>query len=266
MQRFSVAGPAGVVAGLRRTVPSAVPPAVLVHGINGAAEQWSGVMDRFEDRTVIAVDLRGHGDSAPGPSYGASDYAADVAAAMTGLGIARAHLVGASFGGGVCVALAAEQPQRVRSLSIIGGALSVTGMADADAAAAELHRLGPALFFEQVAAVSFAPDTGPRLLGESVRLAARNDATTIESIMRAAFSADLSGSAAQVGQPALVLTGAHDATCPPALGGVLAATLGTECQVLPERGHMAHLEDPELIANLIEAHLRRTDPVDSKTR
>ncbi|MEO8815064.1 MAG: alpha/beta fold hydrolase [Mycobacterium sp.] len=260
LERFSVSGPAGVVSGVRRSADGPGVPVVFVHNINGAAAQWTPVLTRLADRTVVAVDLRGHGFSHPGDAYGAADYAADVAAAMDALGIVSAHLVGASFGGSATVTLAASQPVRVQSVTVIGGALGVSHL-DPDAVIDELHRLGPTTFFEQFAAMSFAPGTDDALLDDAVRWAVRNDAATVEQIIRAAFCADISAAAARVTVPALVLTGEHDRTCPPALGAALATALGTKCRVLPGRGHMAHLEDPVLLTRLIDKQLRDTDSV-----
>jgi pimeloyl-ACP methyl ester carboxylesterase len=263
MERFSVPGPDGRVGGLRHVADGPAVPVVLVHGINGAAEQWWGVMEQLTARTAVAVDLRGHGESEPGGTYGAADYAADVAAVLDGLDISRAHLVGASFGGGVCVTLAAAAPDRVQSVAIVGGALTVADMVDAEAAVDPLHELGQVPFFEQVAATSFAPGTDASLLRDSVRLAGRNDGATVERIMRAAFSADVTAAASRVVAPALVLTGELDQTCPPSRGAALAAALGTDCRVLTGRGHMAHIEDPVGVARMLEEHLRHTDSFDT---
>jgi 3-oxoadipate enol-lactonase len=263
MGPFSVIGPVGTVVGLRLVRDDAAVPVVFVHHINGVAQQWSPVMEQITGRTSVAVDLRGHGWSQPGGCYGAPDYAADVAAALDGLGITRAHLVGASFGACVCLTLAAEAPQRVQSVTLIGGALSVADLVDPDAVAVELHTLGTVAFFEKMAALSFAPGTDDALLRDAVRLAVRKDAATAELILRAAFSADVTEAAAQVRAPALVLAGEHDHTCPPARATALAKALGTSCRVLPGRGHLSHIEDPALIADLIAEHVRRTDPVDA---
>lgn len=260
MERFSVSGPVGLIGGVRRTSDGPGTPVVFVHNINGAAAQWSPVMEALADRTSVAVDLRGQGFSDPGGTYGAADYAADVAAAMDGLDIARAHLVGASFGASACVTLAATQPARVASVTAIGAALRVAGV-DSAAVVGELRRLGPTLFFEKFAALSFAPGTRDALLADSVRWAVRNDSTTVEHIIDGAFSADISAAASQVDAPALVLTGEHDQTCPPVLGAEFAAALGTRCRVLAGRGHLAHIEDPILVAGLIDEHVRHIDSV-----
>ncbi|GFG88573.1 alpha/beta fold hydrolase [Mycobacterium bourgelatii] len=255
MERFSVPGPAGTVSGLRQVQDSEAEPVVFIHHINGAAHQWVPVMNHFNDRTTVAVDLRGHGNSQPGESYGVADYAADVEAAMDGLDIHYAHLVGASFGASVCLSIAAQAQYRIRSVAVIGGALTVADLIDPDGVTAELRELGSLAFFQKMAAVSFAPGTDAILLDEAARLAARNDPAVAESILREAFSADITDTATRVRAPALVLAGEHDQTCPPERAAVLADSLGTRCQVLAGRGHLAHLEDPALIARLVAAQL-----------
>ncbi|MFJ5261944.1 alpha/beta fold hydrolase [Streptomyces sp. NPDC088387] len=265
-----MAGAAGPISVLCKGLESPGTPLVLIHGINGAASQWTGVIDLVADRPILAIDLRGHGDSAgaadrrPG-DYGAEAYARDVAAVLDHFALSRAHLAGASFGGGVAVTVAAQRPELPRSVTVIGGALSVAGHADIDALLGELNRRGPVAFFELVASASFAPGTAETLLRDSARLAARNDVETVEAILRDAFTADVSAAAAAVGVAALVLTGEHDRTCPPELGAALALALHGRHSVLPDRGHMAHLEDPGLIARLLDRHLtdveRRPYPI-----
>lgn len=231
-------------------------PVVLVHGVNGAAEQWSAVMERFDGRTSIAVDLRAHGESAPGGPYGAADYAADVAEVLDALDVGNGHLVGTSFGGGVVLTLAAQRPRLARSVTVLGGALSVAEQGSLDEMLAALRTLGPSAFFEQVAEASFAPGTDKTLLRKSIELAARNEPSTVEQILRAAFTADVSDVSASVRAPALVLTGEHDQTCPPTLGRAMADALGCEHRILSGRDHLAHVEDPDLIARLIESRVR----------
>jgi pimeloyl-ACP methyl ester carboxylesterase len=259
-----VAGAAGPISVLYAQLESRGTPLVLIHGVNGAASQWSGVIDLLADRPTLAIDLRGHGESAgaahrrPG-DYGADAYASDVTAVLDHFAVSQAHLVGASFGGGVAVTVAAQRPALPRSVTVVGGALSVAGRADIDALIGELHRQGSAAFFELVASASFAPGTDETLLRDSARLAARNDAGTVEAILRDAFTADVSEAAAAVSVAALVLTGEHDQTCPPELGAAFAQALHGRHTILPGRGHMAHLEDPGLLARLLDQHLTEAE-------
>lgn len=259
MRRINVQGPVGRISCLCTESETLRPPVVFVHGINGDATQWAEVARRFTDRQVVAVELRGHGDSEPGGDYGATDYAADVSAAMSALGLTRAHLVGASFGGSVCITVAASAPGHVASLSVIGGALSIAATADEEAAAAELRRLGSESFFEHAAATSFGPNATAEMLRESVRSAVNRDPAVIECVLRAALTADVSAAAAKATAPARVMTGEHDQTCPPGLGEALATALDTTCLVLPGLGHMAHIEDPGQIGALLADHFQQVE-------
>lgn len=70
----------------------------------------------------IAVDLRGYGRSEPlaiDATRGVRDFSDDVLALMDALGIASAHVVGWSVGGGVGMQLAIDQPARLRSLTLL---------------------------------------------------------------------------------------------------------------------------------------------------
>ena len=68
---------------------------------------------------VIAVDLRGHGDSAvpPGP-YSMAELAADVIDTLDDAGISSAHVLGISLGGMIAQQLALDAPDRVRSITV----------------------------------------------------------------------------------------------------------------------------------------------------
>ena len=85
------------------------------------------------------------------------------------------------------------------------------------------------------------------------------DVDLIAEVVRAAFSADAAVAVAAVKAPALVITGEHDLTCPVPAGEVLAAALGTELVVVPGRGHMVVVEDPDAVADLLRPHLAASD-------
>ena len=99
-------------------------PVVLLHGFGADLDSWMFVQPVLaETRRAIALDLPGHGGSekvlagADAPSF-----AAVIDRALAALGIARLHLVGHSMGGGIAVAFASRQPERVASLSLIASA------------------------------------------------------------------------------------------------------------------------------------------------
>jgi pimeloyl-ACP methyl ester carboxylesterase len=103
-------------------------PIILVHGfassknVNWVYPTW--VSDLKKDgRRVIALDNRGHGDSAKlydAAQYEISIMADDVIALMDHLAIARADVMGYSLGSRMTAVLAQKAPQRLRS-AILGG-------------------------------------------------------------------------------------------------------------------------------------------------
>jgi pimeloyl-ACP methyl ester carboxylesterase len=103
-------------------------PIVLVHGfastkeVNWVDPGWVALL-RKSGRRVIALDNRGHGQSAK--LYDPEQYligimAGDVRALMDHLGLARADIMGYSLGARITAYLAYSQPQRLRC-AVFGG-------------------------------------------------------------------------------------------------------------------------------------------------
>lgn len=87
---------------------------VLIHGNVSSSLFWQEIMqDLPGDLRVIAIDLRGFGESEHAPvdaTRGVRDFSDDVHAALEALGIPTAHLVGWSMGGGVVMQYALDHP------------------------------------------------------------------------------------------------------------------------------------------------------------
>ncbi|MDO5627332.1 MAG: alpha/beta hydrolase [Mobilicoccus sp.] len=98
---------------------------LLVHGNVSSSLFYQRLMlalaDAAPDLVLLAPDLRGYGETEAAPidaTRGLRDHADDLAALMTALGIDTADLLGWSMGGGVVARLAADAPQRVRTLTL----------------------------------------------------------------------------------------------------------------------------------------------------
>ena len=95
------------------SVTGSGPPVVLVHGITESRHTWDPLLsDLATDHTVVAVDLRGHGESGLAADYGAEAMAADVAAVVAAERLDAPLVVGHSLGGIVATALAGAHPCR----------------------------------------------------------------------------------------------------------------------------------------------------------
>ena len=95
-------------------------PVVMVHGSWVDHRTWDLVAPRFaETRVVISYDRRGHSQSErPASQSTVHDDVADLAALIEHWDFAPAHLVGNSFGGSICLRLAAQRPELIRSLVV----------------------------------------------------------------------------------------------------------------------------------------------------
>jgi pimeloyl-ACP methyl ester carboxylesterase len=102
------------------------PPVVLLHGFGGSTFSWRNVLPGLaESFRVIAVDLNGFGYTQrpkDREAYTRQGQAALVLGVMDALGIARAHLVGHSYGGAITLWIASRHPERVRSMVLVDSA------------------------------------------------------------------------------------------------------------------------------------------------
>lgn len=93
-------------------------PVVLVHGMGGDHSTWRSLHRELQTagRSVVSVDLRGHGRSAHAKSYGLNDFRDDVAFVVDELGVEEFDLVGHSLGAHTALRLAMTMPGRVNRL------------------------------------------------------------------------------------------------------------------------------------------------------
>lgn len=103
-----------VITGARNKAP----PLLIAHGLFGSARNWGVIARRLsEERQVVTVDMRNHGDSPWFDSHGYSDLAADLAEVIDAHG-GRADVVGHSMGGKAAMMLALRHPGMVNRLVV----------------------------------------------------------------------------------------------------------------------------------------------------
>lgn len=101
-------------------------PLIAVHGLLGTAQNDLGDVVEWLSKSyhVYGPSLRGYGQSTPKPRDFPLDFyhrdAKDVLAFMDALGIQSAHILGYSDGGETALVAAGLQPQRFKSVAVIG--------------------------------------------------------------------------------------------------------------------------------------------------
>ena len=115
---------------------SAPETVVLVHGNCESTRAWTQWVPLLGGRyRVVRVDMPGFGASTAPPDYTwtAPELAADIARFLDALKIGECRLIGAKYGGSISLQLASDQPQRFRSLCILGSPARSVGTGNADA-------------------------------------------------------------------------------------------------------------------------------------
>ena len=169
-------------------------PVVLVHGFTASIERgWieTGVLpDLARDYRVIALDLRGHGNSdKPREPRAYDELGLDVIRLLDHLGIERAHAVGYSLGGIIVLKLLTTHPQRFLS-AVLGGAAyrrsrSERSDRQAEAAAREIEAGMYRALVVSTAPTDEAPPTDETIRSRSREIAAASDLRAHAALMRA---------------------------------------------------------------------------------
>jgi pimeloyl-ACP methyl ester carboxylesterase len=230
-------------------------PVVLLHAATGSSRVWDYQIPVFvaAGYRVIAFDRRGWGRTEVNPAESQPGTAAeDLRALLDQLHLDRVHVVGTAAGGFVALDFALSYPQRVRSLVV---ANSIGGVQDADYL--ELgRRIRPPEFDK------LPPEF--RELGPSYR--AGNAAGTerwveLEKISRPAgppvpaqpLRNRITFSMLETIQaPTLLITGGADLYAPPPILPLFASRIkGSETLAIPDAGHSAYWEQPEVFNRVV---------------
>ena len=144
-------------------------PLVLIHGITECRESWRPLIEPLAARyDVIAVDLRGHGESPTGDAYDPITLATDVAETLDHIGVHAPLVVGHSLGGVVASAFAAVA--RPRSIVNIDQPLRLADFKDTLGQLEPLLKGDQATFDEAIGMI-FDAMAGPLPADEAARIA-----------------------------------------------------------------------------------------------
>ncbi len=245
-------------------------PVVLLHAGVADRRMWDRLLPHLSDAfDVVRVDLRGFGDSTTRPADGWS-HVADVLATLDGLGIARAHLVGASLGAGVAVEAALTRPALVASLQLQapGGSLiprmtdDLRAFATAENAAldaGDLDAAAQANVDHWLVGPGRSADAVPadvRALVHTMQRRAFELTAGWDDIEEAEPDPEPLDRLGEVTAPVLVLTGGHDLTAiAEAADAVLAGVAGARHVHWADVAHLPALERPADVAALTKGWL-----------
>jgi pimeloyl-ACP methyl ester carboxylesterase len=198
---------------------------VLVHGITSSSLSWIRVAPRLAARfRVIAVDLKGHGDSErPADGYRVRDQADEVAGLMRQLGLRDVRLMGHSWGGGISSLLAADASLPIRRVVLEDPAIQLGGgpperRQQAMQGYMSQVGLGREETESRVRAAAAPGWTEADILGK-IDAAVKTSRASVQSVFDANGGFDATSSLLQVRVPTLMVR------AEPALGGIVAESV-----------------------------------------
>ena len=265
---------------VRRTPWTGGEPALFVHGLGGAATNWTDLMGLLAHRLDgEAVDLPGFGHSPPPASgrYRLSVHARAVVDLLDRRGRGPVHLFGNSLGGAVSTRVAAWRPDLVKTLTLVSPALPdlrpkrgsdprlplllIPGVSSV--AARRLAAQSPQARARAVLQLCYGDPRAvhPQRLAEAAEEVGRRNGL---SHSQDAFTLSLRGlvgtylqrgptglwaQAATVRAPTLLVWGDRDRLVDPALAPRAARTFpDSRLLVLSGVGHVAQMEVPDVVA------------------
>jgi pimeloyl-ACP methyl ester carboxylesterase len=245
---------------------------VLIHGIGHRRQAWDPIVDPLAERyDVIRLDLAGFGESPAYPTgtpYTMDNACADLAANFAEWGVERPHVVGNSLGGAIALELAA------RGLVSSATVLSPAGFFGRS------ERLWPLLMLSVMRLASRLPDrvlravargrAGRRMVGHLLythpeRMTAASTYADSLALKRASafFPTIREGlryqlDAVGIGVPVTVAWGTGDRLLRYRQSGEARRRLPDARHApLPGCGHVPMIDDPNLVASVIEETIGR---------
>ncbi|MBY5163087.1 alpha/beta fold hydrolase [Salsipaludibacter albus] len=230
------------------------PPVVFLHGLGGSANIWHGVMAAMtQHHHCVAMDLRGHGRSSGAGRFSIEGFAKDVEGLVRHLELPAITLVGHSMGSLVAQQLAHRRQDLVSHLVLVG-AISQFEPATSEAYRARAQQVeddGLDGLVDAWLAGAVSPQTHALQSGATGllrELFLRNDPASYAKATRALAEAP-SIRRDELGQPTLILTGAHDRSTPLAMSEELHRSIPvSRVEVLPDVAHWSPVEAPGRIA------------------
>ncbi|TPK23428.1 alpha/beta hydrolase [Mesorhizobium sp. B2-5-9] len=147
-------------------------PLLLLHGGLGSTDMFAPILPKLaENRTVIGVDLQGHGRTALGDRpFSLQAIGDDMAGIVKTLGYDKVDVMGYSLGGGVAFRMAVQHPEAVRRLVLVSTGYAADGFYDemrpqqAQVSAAAATYMKDTPMYKSYVAVAPHPEDFPKLL------------------------------------------------------------------------------------------------------
>jgi pimeloyl-ACP methyl ester carboxylesterase len=253
-------------------------PVLFLHPTPLDHDYWRPMNARLEGVRAIVPDLRGHGGSELGtglpmggfkrvpdaPVLTMAQLARDVVALLDELDIERVVVTGCSIGGYVLLELWRQAPERIKALGFVCSKPqpdAETALQKRAETIARVRAEGVEGLFDGMAQTLLGA-TARRNRPEIVAEVRARMTLTLDAVVAVqaglATRPDSMPTVRTITAPVLAIAGGEDAGVTPAeMEAFAAAPGGCTSHLLADAGHLAAYEQPERVAELMRAWLRR---------
>jgi pimeloyl-ACP methyl ester carboxylesterase len=241
------------------------PPVVLLHGYVGdALGTWHRqIEDLSAGFTVVAWDGPGAGHSSDPPeSFRLADFADCLAEFVNDLGLAKPHVVGLSFGGGLALEFYRRHPNSQASLVLAGayagwaGSLPPEIVEERLQQVLELSDLPPDRFVQAVLPTMFSASVSEQTVQDFSANVSDFHPAGLRVMARSFAEADIRDVLPRIDVPTLLLHGDQDMRAPVQVAEELHASIpSSKLVIMPGVGHVSSVEAPELFTAEVRSFL-----------
>ncbi len=224
---------------------------------------WLPLFDEIsDDISVLLYDSRGHGlTGGADKPFGMAELVDDLIALVEHVGIKRAVFCGLSVGGLICQGVWQKRPELVKKLVLCDTAARI-GTADAwNARIDAIAKGGLESIADNVMERWFTPDFHEERaddLGGYRTMLCRQSAAGYVSTCQAIRDSDFTDVLPTISVPVLCVVGDQDGSTPPELVETAARAIpGARFEVIEGCGHIPCVEQPEALAELLQAFLKK---------
>ena len=242
-------------------------PIVFLHAFPLNRTMWAEQENAFSSQfRVIAIDLRGHGESdAPLWRYTLDQAADDVIGLLDHLSIRQAVFVGLSMGGYILFALYRRYADRVKGVVLADTRAQADTEEGKEARfqmAQTAYKKGPSAIVDLMIPKLLSPatiQTKPELGQRVRRMIEGNQISGIAGdLMAMAERPDSVPLLKQITCPAQIIVGELDLATPPADAKLMADQIrGARLAFIPAAAHLSNLEQPDLFNDTIRSFISK---------
>ena len=237
------------------------PPLLLLHGYTDSSRVWTILAPQLARHRLLIPDQRGHGGSdAPDCCYTIAAMAEDARLFLDAMGVERAAVAGHSMGSMVAQALAAEHPERVGRVVLIGSTALVAVRRGDPLWTAIMELREPIAangeFLRQWSHGASPTPVDAEFVRHSDAEATEVPPRVWRSVIRELAELPAGRHAADVSAPVLILSGGRDEIFPAEHHAALAAAYPeAEAHVFAELGHNLLVERPHEVGPVLARFL-----------